>query len=176
MSIPMPLLWNLFFMSWPVLCVVAIIAFARWRMSQRWLKVLKYFGIVGSSIMLVCSLAIAWVVVFSASEEVSHSVEIPGYRVEFYESAGHMNFDVPRYFNIYRPDGTKAQFLIDIDAYSCRDISTESKEQRIYFYCKGEPLEQASYVDSKELTVYSGWFKKERAIADLEFVDDFLQN
>ena len=51
--------------------------------------------------------------------ETRYAVDIPGYRVEFYEPAEVFFFDVPRYFVIHQEDGKKAEFQIDIDASRC---------------------------------------------------------
>lgn len=101
--------------------------------------------------------------------ETRYAVDIPGYRVEFYERADVFFFDVPRYFLVYQEDGKKAEFQIDIDASRCLGLQTKTQVSRIYFQCAGESLEQASYVDKDNLTVFSGWYQEETAISELNF-------
>ncbi|BAY81126.1 hypothetical protein NIES267_06010 [Calothrix parasitica NIES-267] len=102
--------------------------------------------------------------------ETRYAIDIPGYRVEFYERADVLFFDVPRYFLVYQEDGRKAEFQIDIDASRCMNLQTKTQGSRIYFQCAGESLEQASYVDKEKLAVFSGWYKEETAISELDFM------
>ena len=102
--------------------------------------------------------------------ETRYSINIPGYRVEFYERADVLFFDLPRYFLVYQEYGKKAEFQIDIDASRCINLQTKTQGSRIYFQCAGESLEQASYVDKEKFAVFSGWYQEETAISKLDFV------
>lgn len=103
--------------------------------------------------------------------ETRYAVNIPGYRVEFYERADVFFFDVPRYFIIHQENGKKAEFQIDIDAFRCLGLQTKTQGSRIYFQCPGESLETASYVDKEKLTVFSGWYREETLISKLKFIN-----
>ncbi|MEM7717036.1 MAG: hypothetical protein AAF349_26380, partial [Cyanobacteria bacterium P01_A01_bin.68] len=103
--------------------------------------------------------------------ETRYAVDIPGYRVEFYEPADVFFFDVPRYFVIHQEDGKKADFQIDIDAFRCLGLQTKTQRSRVYFQCPGESPETASYVDKEKLTVFSGWYQKETPISKLKFIN-----
>ncbi|MBV6626738.1 MAG: hypothetical protein KI793_28005 [Rivularia sp. (in: Bacteria)] len=116
--------------------------------------------------MFICASIYTFNTLFS---ETRYAVDIPGYRVEFYEQADLLFFDVPRYFLVYQEDGKKAEYQIDIDASRCFGLQTKTQGSRIYFQCAGESLESASYVDKEKLTVFSGWHQEEKAISELKF-------
>ena len=103
--------------------------------------------------------------------DVRYAVDIPGYRIEFYEPADVFFFDVPRYFVIHREDGKKATVQIALDEVRCFDLETKTQSSRIYFQCSGEPLETASYVDKEKLSVFSGVYKEETLISKLKFIN-----
>ena len=152
-------LWQLLLLGSPIVWLIVIFGLIGWRPSRR----VKYLGmLLATALLIVAPLQVL-------SQEVRQSVEIPGYRVEFWEKGDLLYFDVPRYFYISRADGQKADFLIDIDATRCLDLKTPVQGDRIYFQCSGEPLSEASFVDQKQKTVYSGYRKQEVAIAELEF-------
>ena len=78
----------------PVVWVVLIVAVICWRTPQKWLKNLSLCGL---TLALITSPAL---VLFPG---VRHSVNIPGYRVEFFEESTPFYLDVARYFVLYGP-------------------------------------------------------------------------
>ncbi|MBE9030620.1 hypothetical protein IQ266_12850 [filamentous cyanobacterium LEGE 11480] len=147
------------------LLMISLVAGLLWRQGQqRRLGWLKYSGLSLFPLLLVALVAFTG----ELAKEVRQTVEIPGYRVEFFEAGG-IDIEYFRYFYVYRPDGQRAEFVIDNDTDRCLYLKVQPQDKRIYFQCFGESLADASFVDTDKQTVYSGWRKQEEAIADLEF-------
>ncbi|MEM8504081.1 MAG: hypothetical protein AAF716_13125 [Cyanobacteria bacterium P01_D01_bin.1] len=123
---------------------------------------LKFLSLCGATFLLITS------PILVLTPGVSHSVEIPGYRVEFFERSSPLFFDVSRYFLLYQEDGQQASFLIDIDASRCVNLQTSVQGSRIHFDCVGDPQARPAYIDTEEMVLFSGW-SNEEAITDLAF-------
>lgn len=145
--------------AFPIACVLLIVALIRWREQQKWLK---FLGLCGATFLLITS------PILVLTPGVSHSVEIPGYRVEFLEVSSPLFFDVSRHFLLSRADGQQASFLIDIDASRCMNLQTSVRGPRIHFDCVGDPQARPAYIDTQEMVLFSGW-SSEESIADLDF-------
>lgn len=152
--------WRSLIYLWPLLFALMAIALLCWRTPRTWLKY---------STLSLLTATFCVTSFLHLSQEVRYTTTIPGYRVELYEPTSYLYFDIPRYFNLYRADGKQAQFQIDIDVARCIAPKIIPKADNLYFQCAGERLKHSSYVNPKKLTVYSGWYKTETAIADLDF-------
>ncbi|MBE9030619.1 hypothetical protein IQ266_12845 [filamentous cyanobacterium LEGE 11480] len=152
------------FFNLPLL-MIALVSGLIWRLGKkrqrRWLQ---YSGLSLFSLLLVLLIGLTseW------AKEVRHTVEIPGYRVEFFEAGG-IDVEHFRYFYIDRPDGQRARYMIHNDTLRCFYLNVQPQGDRIYFQCWGEALTDASFVDRAKQTVYSNLHEAEESIADLEF-------
>lgn len=155
------LLWKLTPVIWLGLFILVVALIWRVTQGQRLLRSLT---------VAVFSLVWVWLPLHGLAQEVNYSVSIPGYQVTFFERADRLFFDVPRYFEVTRDDGKQASFQLDIDAYRCVGLQTQTIGAKTYFRCGGEPIsETVDYLDAEALTLYSGWSQEEVEIGALSF-------
>lgn len=145
--------------AFPIACVLLIAALIRWGARRKWLK---FLNLCGATFLLITS------PVLVLTPDVSHSVEIPGYRVESFERSSPLFFDIPRYFLLHQEDGQQASFLIDIDASRCMNLQTFVQGPRIHFNCIGDPQARPAYIDTEAMVLLSD-VSGEVAVIDLNF-------
>lgn len=115
-------------------------------------------------------LGLIWPPDLLAPDPATHvSIDVPGYQVAFIQNIGGPT-EYETYFQVTRPDGKQALFLIDIDAQKCWQPKVEREGSRVYVLCSGEaPSERASYVDSVQMIVHSGYYGTDETISSLDF-------
>jgi hypothetical protein len=162
------LLGCILYLTW-LLLPLALAVYAKGRKHERLVVLSSILGFF--SIPALCLLPVFWIGWSEPADLLMytkrHAVDLPGYRVEFVQDPGFIEFNT--YFRITRTDGKQAQYSIDGDANSCRNLTTKQVAQRIYFLCSGEDLSRASYIDIQRRTVYSGWYQTEQALSGLAF-------